>query len=75
MLDEMRPNVLRLARTLAGLSQQQIAQAVGYDQTTVSAWERDALEMPEEVIPAIAKLVREGTDPEDLRVAVAIARR
>ena len=51
-------------RTAAGLSQQQIAEAVGVRQSTVATWERSPRPPKGDVLPALAKVL--GVDLQSL---------
>lgn len=52
------------ARGKAGLSQEDLAQRVGYDQCSVSAWERNTRRPPREAIRTLAELL--GLSIEEL---------
>lgn len=51
-------------RTTAGLSQQQVAEAVGVRQSTVATWERSPRPPKGDVLPALAKTL--GVDLQSL---------
>jgi Zn-dependent peptidase ImmA (M78 family)/transcriptional regulator with XRE-family HTH domain len=62
---------IRQAREISGLTQRQLADAIGVDQSTVGRWERDLVSTPEEQLQSIAfatgfpiAFFRRGAGPE-----------
>lgn len=54
----LQPETLQQARVISGLSQQQVASALGVARPTVAAWERDRSPLPEAYVEAVARLYR-----------------
>lgn len=51
-------NVLKIARLSAGLTQQQVADRLGCDQSAISRYEQDKADVSKELAPKYAELLK-----------------